>query len=881
MSDLMDERQGAGRRTPAVEVRGRGTVQGRDGFYRSRAGVERSVIRHAPGGVGRGIKVVAPQRSRSEIASKVRAFLAGLLLSLLLLCPPGVALQAEDPVPHLTFVELFHIDAEDALQFLRDTPSLEHFVSGDVVRPLPNKPKSLLVNADEAVTKQLIQIIRGYEALEVRGRVRQEMFHVSYASVQLVLETLAASQICQVWHRTEEVKNDVTKQGNKTITHTYKRSVYSRYDAAKGEVLPSFDLPEIPYVMEIPQVEPIALPPVNMGQVSDEKQISLTFTESPSTEVRNRIMIVGTDEDLVRIKGFIDKVDVPARQIMIEVQIIELEASSLTDLGIDVLAFEKRHDVINFASPLPGEAIRQISDNFLPIEQSGLSFLFDDTTERLSGQFLAKVHALIRNGDAVIKARPKLYTLDDRQSQLHLGSEIPTFISSDVVAGIAGGNFVENINKVGTRHIGTTLVVKPRVSGPQANEVSMLIDIQVNNLQGRQRVFEEDLLGIPEVAVRNFRGQARVRNHRPLILGGLIKESEFKSKNKIPLLGDIPFIGNLFGRTNNQEERSEIIIVLTPHILSEHGVDPISTPKESRHFDTYNSVLFNDRYILKGRDLVGLDPITRSPVAGWTTDEVVDLTLLNIVKKRELVSKLRIFEDYLPESMAKLSTFKRKFPEKSLRNWTEDEQRLYFQAAAILVENIKSLNPDLDYDELVEPRREVVVPTSPYHVSLSYDKMKTFYEKGPLVLMRGETDLRSETLELLRGLTGRNLREFASFIAAIDRSENEHGAFREELEAHYRTIYPDGQSLEALIYVDFLRKLDHFGFDFVDIATYLGARLEMQFRDQQMPLGVLEDDLSAFENRTVTLDELGERLQDLDERWQDLNTSVLRPVRGL
>lgn len=879
MSNLMDKRMEAvlGFPTP---VRGTGASVQKGAKFAPLPPMDLSSIDRSSAEVGREREWVVLKNCRPGVASSRSGLLLGIAL-LLFFCWQGGSLSAQDAVPRLTFVELFHIDAEDAIQFLRDTPSLEKFVNDQVVRPLANKPRSLLITADEAKTQQLIKIIRDFEALEVRGRVRQEMLHVRYASIQLVLETLAASQVCQVWHRTEEVKNDVTKQGNKTITHTYKKGVYSRYDAAKGEVLPSFDLPEIPYVMEIPQVEPIALPPVNMGQVTNEEQVSLTFTESPSTEVRNRIMIVGTDEDLAKIKKFIDQVDVPARQIMIEVQIIELEASSLTDLGIDVLAFEKRHDVVNFASPLPGEAIQDVSENFQPIDQSGLSFLFDDTTERLSGQFLAKVHALVRNGDAVIKARPKLYTLDDRQSQLHLGSEIPTFISTDVVAGIAGGNFVENINKVGTRHIGTTLVVKPRVSGPEANEVSMLVDIQVNNLQGRSRVFEQDLLGIPEVAVRNFRGQARVRNHRPLILGGLIKESEFQSKNKIPILGDIPIIGDLLGRTNKQEERSEIIIVLTPHILSEQGVDPISTPKESRHFDTYNSVLFNDRYILKGRDLVGLDPISRSPVEGWSVDEVLDLTLLNIVKKRELVSKLQIFEDYLPESADSLSTFKRKFPEKSLRSWTQKEQRLYFQAAAILVENIKSLNPDLDYDDIVEPRREIVVPTSPYHVSLSFDKMKNFYEKGHVVLARGETNLSSETLEVLRTLSGRSMREFSSFLTTIGRAENEHGQFREELTRYLESLYPEAASMSGMIYVDFVRELDEFGVDFVGISTYLGARLETQFRDQQMSLGVLEDDLRAFENRTITLDELGERLQTLDERWNDLNTSVSRPVRGL
>jgi hypothetical protein len=400
-------------------------------------------------------------------------------------------------------------------------------------------------------------------------------------------------------------------------------------------------------------------------------------------------------------------------------------------------------------------------------------------------------------------------------------------------------------------------------------------------LQGRQRVFEEDLLGIPEIAIRNFRGQARVKNHRPLILGGLIKESEFDSRNKLPLIGDIPFLGDLLGRRNSQQIRSEIIIVLTPHILSEDGIDPISTPKESSHFDTYNSVLFNDRYILKGRDLVGLDPISRTPVEGFSSEEVIDLTLLNIVKKRELVSRLKIFEDYLPEAAGTLSSFKRKHPEKSIRTWSVEERQLFFQAAAILVENIKSLNPGLDYDDVVSPRREIVVPTSPYHVSLSYDKLKTFYDKGDLVVFRGETNLSEDTIRSLEKIYTRSLEEFASFLELLGRTDQQHGDFRGILEQQRSILFPSAESAQELTYGDLCRDLDRRGLDFIGVATFLANRLQRAVSDGEVPLGVLEDDLEAFQNRTVTLDELGDRLQTLDERWDFLNDSPLRPVRGL
>ena len=63
--------------------------------------------------------------------------------------------------------------------------------------------------------------------------------------------------------------------------------------------------------------------------------------------------------------------------------------------------------------------------------------------------------------------------------------------------------------------------------------------------------------------------------------------------------------------------------------------------------------------------------------------------------------------------------------------------------------------------------------------------------------------------------------------------------------------------------------------------THLTVRLQDAISEGEIPLGTLEDDLEAFELRTVTLDELGDRLQNLDERWEFLNSSPKRPVRGL
>ena len=85
----------------------------------------------------------------------------------------------------------------------------------------------------------------------------------------------------------------------------------------------------------------------------------MTFDKTSSTEMRGGMMTVGTTEDLAKIRAFVETIDVPARRIMIEVQLIELEANKLTDFGIDSVQFGGGHALGSAGLPLPGEAVVQ------------------------------------------------------------------------------------------------------------------------------------------------------------------------------------------------------------------------------------------------------------------------------------------------------------------------------------------------------------------------------------------------------------------------------------------------------------------------------------------------------------------------------------------
>ncbi len=118
------------------------------------------------------------------------------------------------------------------------------------------------------------------------------------------------------------------------------------------------------------------------------------------------------------------------------------------------------------------------------------------------------------------------------------------------------------------------------------------------------------------------------------------------------------------------------------------------------------------RYRVKRSDLLGVDPVTLAPaeVEGlpFTEEEIVDLTLLNIIKEKHLVTRLDVFRRYSVPTT--LTAEQRTHAELTLETWTPEEQVAYFRAAAIVLQAIKELNRDLTYEWLRTPGRVIALP---------------------------------------------------------------------------------------------------------------------------------------------------------------------------
>ncbi|MEO7994936.1 MAG: hypothetical protein ABI743_11110, partial [bacterium] len=148
----------------------------------------------------------------------------------------------------------------------------------------------------------------------------------------------------------------------------------------------------------------------------------LTFDSPVSGSDIHRLVIFGSDEEIAAVKAYIELIDVPAKQMMIEAQIVEINVDGLSDLGLRSVA--GKDDIISsITNPrFPGEA--GTSGTSLSPSDSANFFTYDDAALP-AGSFQAQLASLILEGKASIKARPKVVTVDGRQAIISIVRQVP------------------------------------------------------------------------------------------------------------------------------------------------------------------------------------------------------------------------------------------------------------------------------------------------------------------------------------------------------------------------------------------------------------------------------------------------------------------------
>ncbi|MEK9920138.1 MAG: type IV pilus secretin PilQ [Halieaceae bacterium] len=286
-------------------------------------------------------------------------------------------------------------------------------------------------------------------------------------------------------------------------------------------------------------------------------------------ERTNSIVVTDTAAKLAEIRDLIEKVDIPIRQVMIEARIVIASSNIDQQLGIRWGGGYLNVDGDKFTSVAGDTAsVTNLNSQLIagtsPVQMPTAPFVDLGVSARTSGfavgftstdLFLtAELSALEASGEGEVVSQPKVITGDKQKASIKSGTEIP--YQEGAASGATTTAFKEAVLK---------LDVTPNITPDDR----ILLDLVVNQDSVGELVPSGNGGLIPTIDTTELTTQVLVGNGETVVLGGVFKNEELVKVEKVPLLGDIPYLGNLFKSRANTQQKTETLIFITPRILSE------------------------------------------------------------------------------------------------------------------------------------------------------------------------------------------------------------------------------------------------------------------------------------------------------------------------
>lgn len=289
-------------------------------------------------------------------------------------------------------------------------------------------------------------------------------------------------------------------------------------------------------------------------------------------ESENTISFYGTLKQYEQIKNFLQEQDKPQKQVSLEAKVTAIQKDAAKDLGVswewsklpqspehEITYDTVKHTVIN------EEGSKEEITDYLPVDEVTRKWNDDENIpgvirfgKGVDGYpyefyYAAKIDALISDGKANILARPNITTIQGKEAVINIGSEVP-------------------VPTVSTTNSTTTTSIKYREAGiilkctPRVNEDG-IITVKVHT-EVSSPMYVEDMKAY-RFQKRSADTIVRLKDGQTMVIGGLIGSDEAKQMSKIPFLGDIPILGNLFKHIQKSKSDTEVMIFLTAHEVND------------------------------------------------------------------------------------------------------------------------------------------------------------------------------------------------------------------------------------------------------------------------------------------------------------------------
>ena len=313
------------------------------------------------------------------------------------------------------------------------------------------------------------------------------------------------------------------------------------------------------------QTEHIAEPPVI--RVRDDAGGGEKAPPQQSVFVNRQtgtVMITATRRNLQRMENYLETLRKALnRQVMLEARIIEVQLDDSFKYGID-WNFLSNIKWFNSTGALYSGFGGLVGTKYTPPEGKSPSFQFG----YVDGSVSTLLSALKTQGEVKTLSNPRINVMNGQTALLTVGRNRNYISKISSTTTTATGSTPTVTYTVDTANVlsGIILGLAPYINNQ--GEISLTVTPIISELVSLDdKKFGNDTISIPTVDLRELSTTIKIRDGEMIVIGGLISSKVGRKDEKVPLLGDIPWLGTLFTRKDNTDTRSELVVVLQPHLI--------------------------------------------------------------------------------------------------------------------------------------------------------------------------------------------------------------------------------------------------------------------------------------------------------------------------
>jgi general secretion pathway protein D len=275
-------------------------------------------------------------------------------------------------------------------------------------------------------------------------------------------------------------------------------------------------------------------------------------------EPNNALVIRAFSRDYRSILETIKKLDIYPRQVLIEVLMAEITLDDSNKFGVEWAKFMTSN------SPIAQGAVLQSQPPGTPFDQALSAVNFRYSIVELGGRVSAAINAAASDSRLKVVSSPTILASNNKEAKIQVGASQP-ILTNTYTTGITAGTTTGVVEgTIEYKDIGIIVTVTPRIS--DGGLVTMEISIE-NSTYGT--VSLGSLPNVPVFNKRTAKTILSVMEGQTIVIGGLIEDTKNVTKTGIPLLSKIPFLGAVFGYQTYEKKKTELLVLMTPHVISD------------------------------------------------------------------------------------------------------------------------------------------------------------------------------------------------------------------------------------------------------------------------------------------------------------------------